>query len=81
MTVLVEDLEFLLFSELPIIFWYSNLFDNKYNNLLRSNNRKKKAAELLKSSTGTTAALGILGYVLASALKLIPEVGTIIGGL
>ena len=28
MTVLVGGLEFLLFSELPIIFWYSNLFDN-----------------------------------------------------
>lgn len=45
---------------------------------------EKKAKELLKSlgaSLGTTAALGVLCYIIATAFKLIPGVGTIIGGI
>ena len=35
----------------------------------------------LGASAGTTAGFGICGYVIASILKLIPGVGTIIGGI
>ena len=45
---------------------------------------EKKAKELFKTlgaSLGTTGVIGVICYIIATALRLIPGVGTIIGGI
>ena len=71
-------------SDLPVIFAIQTLMIIAIAIDFGIKLEKKKAVELVKTlaeSAGTTMALGVCGYVFASLLKLIPGVGTIIGGI
>ena len=72
------------FSDLPVIFSIQTLMIISIAISFGIKLEKKKAVELVKTlaaSAGTTVAFGVCGYVFASLLKLIPGVGTIIGGI
>jgi uncharacterized protein (DUF697 family) len=71
-------------SDLPVIFSIQTLMIITIAISFGIKLEKKKAVELVKTlaaSAGTTMALGVCGYVFASLLKIIPGVGTIIGGI
>ena len=81
---LVGGFDILPFSDLPVIFSIQTLMIISIAISFGIKLEKKKAVELLKTlaaSAGTTAAFGVCGYIIASLLKLIPGVGTIIGGI
>lgn len=81
---LVGGFDVLPFADLPIIYGIQTLMIISIAICFGVKLEKKKAVELLKSllaTAGTTAALGICGYIVASLLKLIPGVGTIVGGM
>ena len=81
---LVGGFDIFPFSDLPVIFSIQTLMIISIAISFGIKLEKKKAVELLKTlaaSAGTTAAFGVCGYVIASLLKLIPGVGTIIGGI
>ena len=63
---------------------YSSKSLKYINNKMEKLKRETWTIELVKTlaaSAGTTVAFGVCGYVFASLLKLIPGVGTIIGGI
>ena len=81
---LVGGFDFLPFNDLPVIFSIQTLMIISIAISFGINLEKKKAGELVKTlaaSAGTTAIFGYCGYIIASLLKLIPGVGTIIGGI
>ena len=81
---LVGGVDILPFADLPIIYGIQTLMIISIAICFGIKIEKKKAVELLKSlgaTAGTTAALGVCGYIIASLLKLIPGVGTIVGGI
>ena len=81
---LVGGFDIFPFSDLPIIFGIQILMITSIAISFGIKLEKKKAIDLLKTlgaSAGTTTGFGICGYVIASILKLIPGVGTIIGGI
>lgn len=81
---LAGGLDVLPFADLPVIFTIQTAMIIAIAISFGIKLEKKKAFELLKTlgaSGGTTAAFGVCGYIIASMLKLIPGVGTIIGGI
>lgn len=81
---LVGGFDALPFSDLPVIFSIQTLMIISIAIIFGIKLEKQKAAELIKTlaaSAGTTAAFGICGFFIASLLKIIPGVGTIIGGI
>lgn len=72
------------FTDIPIIYGIEILMIISISSTFGVKMDEKKAKELLKTlgvSLGTTGALGVVCYFIATALKLIPGVGTIIGGI
>ena len=81
---LVGGLDILPFADLPVIFAIQTAMIIGIAISFGIKLEQKKALDLLKTlgaSGGTTAAFGVCGYAFASILKLIPGVGTIIGGI
>ena len=81
---LVGGFDVLPFADLPVIFAIQTAMIIGIAISFGIKLEKKKAVELVKTllaSAGTTAAFGVCGYIIASLLKLIPGVGTIVGGI
>ena len=81
---LVGGLDLFPYSDLPIIFGIQISMIISIAICFGVTIKKKEAGNLLKSftvSTGTSGILGVIGFFLASTLKLIPGVGTVIGGI
>ena len=81
---LVGGFDIFPFTDLPIIFSIQTFMIISIAITFGIKLEKKKATELVKTlavSAGTTAIYGFFGYFLASVLKLIPGVGTVIGGI
>lgn len=72
------------FTDIPVIYGIEILMIISIATSFGVKMDEKKGKELLKTlgaSLGTTGALGVTCYFIATALKLIPGVGTIIGGI
>ena len=81
---LVGGFDLLPFSDLPIIYGIQALMIISIGICFGVKLEQKKALELLKTlaaSAGTTVGLGLCGYTLASILKIIPGVGSVVGGI
>lgn len=80
---LVGGIDIIPFSDLPIIYGIQTLMIITIAISFGIKLEKSKASELLKTlaASSVTLGLGWVGFFLASALKLIPGVGTIIGGI
>ena len=81
---LVGGLDCIPFSDIPIIYGIETLMIISIAISFGIKLEYSKAKELLNSllaSFATTACLGVCGYFFATALKLIPGVGSIIGGI
>lgn len=81
---IVGGVDFLPFTDLPVLFSIQALMIISIAASFSIKLEISEAKELLKSlaiSATSTFTLGLLGYITASLLKLIPGVGTIIGGI
>lgn len=81
---IVGGVDFLPFTDLPVLFSIQALMIISIAASFSIKLEISKAKELLKSlaySATSTITLGFFGYITASLLKLIPGVGTIIGGI
>ncbi len=84
LSALAGGLDVIPFSDIPVIYGIETLMIISIAISFGVKLEYKKAKELLKSlsiSGGTTVFVGICGYLIATALKLIPGIGSIIGGI